>query len=66
MVEAIQSTDDEEPQWRFTLARLTAAKVTVRLDGKEVFTASNYWNNPKTSSDPYIVRQDKRFTLPEF
>jgi hypothetical protein len=66
MVEAIESTDGEKPQWRFTLARLTAAKVTVRLDGNEVFTASNYWNNPKSSSDPYIVREDKTFTLPEF
>ncbi len=66
MVEAIQSTDDEEPQWRFTLARLTAAKVTVRLDDKEVFTAGNYWSNPRSPGDPYIVRQNKRFTLPEF
>ena len=54
VVALIECRDAGEPKWYFSLARLTAARVTVRLDGQEVWTKPEN-RNPESLDEPYAA-----------
>jgi hypothetical protein len=47
-----------EKAWRYTIARMTSRELLVRLDGKEIFTAANFWQGPRSPDEPYIEGRD--------
>ena len=65
LLEAHVAEDGTSHAWRYTLARMTSYRVSVKLDGREVFTAEPYWKNPRAPSDPYAEAFDGKFTLDE-
>jgi hypothetical protein len=48
--------DDAHPEghWRFSFARMTSQPVEVELEKETVWTASSYWNNPRSKNDSYV------------
>jgi len=50
----IECREAGEPKWYFNLSRLTAARVTVRLDGREVWTKPQV-RNPEALDEPYAA-----------
>ena len=56
ILEAVRAQADAEPQWRYSLARMSSHKETVRLDGKEVWSVPNYYSDPTEDrkTGPYI------------
>ncbi|AMV20853.1 hypothetical protein [Planctomyces sp. SH-PL14] len=57
LIEARKGADGEK-SWRYTVARMTSRQLEVRLDGKQIFTAANFWQNPKSPDDPYLEARD--------
>lgn len=55
VLEAVKS-EGRAAAWRYSLARMSSLKETVRLDGKEVWNVSNYYRDPTEDrrSGPYI------------
>jgi len=62
LVEAKKISNGEKT-WRYTVARMTSRELRVRLDGKEVFTAPNFWQGAKSPDEPYIEARDGRMVL---
>lgn len=62
LIEA-RKTADSEKSWRYTIARMTSRQLQVRLDGKEVFTAPNFWQGPKSPDEPYLEARDGTMVL---
>lgn len=62
LIEA-RKTSTGEKAWRYTLARMTSRELRVRLDGKEVFTAPNFWQGPKSPDEPYVEARDGLMVL---
>lgn len=62
IVEA-RKTPQGEAAWRYTVARMTSREIQVRLDGKEVFAAPNFWQGPKSLEDPYLESKDGQMIL---
>ena len=54
LLEAITAPQGE-PQWRYSLARMSSRKHAVRLDGNEVWSVTNYYTEPRTTrtTGPY-------------
>jgi hypothetical protein len=52
VIEAVQPSGDE-PAWRYTLARMSSWKETVKLDGKEVWSVDNYYDLGNRTGGPY-------------
>jgi hypothetical protein len=65
LLEAAASDDGKSHAWRYTLARMTAYRVVVRLDDREVFAVTPYWRGPRSPSDPYVEASDGPFALEE-
>ncbi len=66
LLEAVAADGGKSHVWRYTLARMTSYRVSVNLDGREVFTADPYWKNPRAPSDPYAEAADGTFSLEEW
>jgi hypothetical protein len=56
LLEAAREKDGDEPQWRYSLARMSSLRMAVQLDGKEVWTSPNYWQDPQEDrkTGPYV------------
>jgi hypothetical protein len=63
LLEAVRGEAGQPASWRYTLARATSYRVSIRLGDREVFTALPYWKNPRTPSDAYHEINDGPFTL---
>jgi len=61
LLEARRDKPDAEHQWRYTLARMTTMRLTVRLDGKECWSVTNFWRYPRWASDPYVESADGKY-----
>ena len=61
LLEARRGKPDAEHQWHYTLARMTTMRLTVRLDGKDCWSATNFWRYPRWASDPYVESADGRY-----
>jgi hypothetical protein len=55
LLEAVQGPA-EKLEWRYSLARMSSQKLTVRLDDAEVWTVSNYWQDAAEDrrTGPYV------------
>lgn len=62
LIEAHKSAAGEK-SWRYTIARMTSRQLEVRLDGKQVFTATNFWQGPKSPDEPYLEARDGTMVL---
>lgn len=51
--------------WQYSLARMTAYRVVVRLDERSVFDVAPYWRAPRAPDDPYMEANDGAFALGE-
>jgi hypothetical protein len=58
LLEALNAPE-EGSQWRFALARMSSRKHVVRLDGKEIWSVTNYYSEPRESrtTGPYCEGQ---------
>ena len=61
VLEAVRPASGK-PEWRFSLARLTAVRAEVRLDGEEVWSVEGYWNNPRSTDDPYVEAVEGKYS----
>lgn len=64
LVEAT-SGRDEQHSWRYSIARMTAYRVVVRLDEGAVFDVAPYWRAPRAPDDPYMEANDGPFAMSE-
>lgn len=62
LIEA-RKTATGESSWRYTVAKMTSRELHVRLDGKEVFVAPNFWQGPKSPDESYIEAKDGQMVL---
>jgi len=55
LLEAASADATSEPSWRYSLARMSSLRETVRLDDKEVWVASNFYRDTKADrkTGPY-------------
>jgi hypothetical protein len=55
LLEALQAPEGGS-SWRYTLARMSSRKHIVRLDGKEIWSVTNYYTHPRESrtTGPYV------------
>jgi hypothetical protein len=53
----------DKPAWSYAPARMSSARMRLRLDGKEVWERDYYWGNPRAPTDPYMEARDG--TYPE-
>jgi hypothetical protein len=51
----------DKPVWSYGPARMSSAKMRLRLDGKEVWERDYYWGNPRADTDPYLEAGDGRY-----
>lgn len=56
IVEAHRDPGASTPEWRYTLARLCSRPVEVKLDGQPLWSANDYWTNPRAISDSYAEK----------
>jgi hypothetical protein len=56
LLEARSDTKEGESAWRYSLARMSSQKETVRLDDKEIWSVPNYWRDPAEDrkTGPYV------------
>ncbi|HZL90773.1 MAG TPA: hypothetical protein VFB96_20565 [Pirellulaceae bacterium] len=56
LMEARSDVKEGESAWRYSLARMSSQKETVRLDGKEIWSVPNYWRDPAEDrkTGPYV------------
>ena len=52
---------DEALAWSYALVRMSSQRMRARLDGKEVWSVTGYWSNPRSSEDPYQEAGDGKF-----
>lgn len=71
IVEAVQasttrSTKGGPAAWRYSLARMSSLQETVKLDGKEVWTVPNYYEDPQEDrrTGPYVEARIGVFANP--
>jgi hypothetical protein len=58
LLEAVRDADRDEAKWRFSLARMSSLKQTIRLDGKEVWSVPNFYQDKSEDrkTGPYVER----------
>jgi len=56
---------ESELEWHYTLAKMTSLRMSIRLDGREVFAPTAYWGNPRTIQDPYMEAVDGTYRTEE-
>ncbi len=56
-VEAVRAGEGNAV-WRYSLARMTSRRVRVLKDGQMEFEVENFWQAPRSPSDPYLEMQD--------
>ena len=61
VLEIARSADGSAYEWRYSLARMTAVRLKVRLDGAEVWSVEGYWTNPRSRSDAYIESVEGKY-----
>jgi hypothetical protein len=56
LLEAHSDIKEGESAWRFSLARMSSQKETVRLNDKEIWSVPNYWRDPAEDrkTGPYV------------
>lgn len=54
LLELVETTGGDQPQWRYSLVRMTSVELNVRLDDAEIWSTTFYWRGPRSPSDPYI------------
>jgi hypothetical protein len=56
LLEATGEKDGAEGAWRYSLARMSSLKMAVQHGGKEVWTTTNYWQDPQEDrkTGPYV------------
>lgn len=54
-----------EPEWRYSLARMTSQTLNVQLDGRELIEIPHYWKHPKPRTDPYLETADGVYDVVE-
>jgi hypothetical protein len=56
LLEAAADNASDKPQWRYSLARMSSLRHTVRLDGTEVWSIPGYYTIPaaERKSGPYV------------
>ena len=59
------SSASGEPVWHYALARMTAVRARVRIDGEEVWTVEGYWNHPRSPDDPYVEAVEGKYAEAE-
>jgi hypothetical protein len=66
LVEAVQEKRDAPSYWRYSLARMTSAKMTVWLDGQEIWSLDNYHRDTPEAkkTGPYIEQRIGTFIPP--
>ncbi|HVA48420.1 MAG TPA: hypothetical protein VNH11_18795 [Pirellulales bacterium] len=53
VIEAHRSDAASAAEWRYTLARMCSGPLEVELDGRRIWSAAGYWDNPRSLKDPY-------------
>lgn len=53
LLEAARGAGDA-PSWQYTLVRMTSRPLEAELDGRSIWSVDSYWDNPRSSSDPYV------------
>lgn len=56
VIEAHRERGASAPEWRYTLARLCSRPVEVKLDGQPLWSAEDYWTNPRSVGDSYAEK----------
>jgi hypothetical protein len=54
----------EAPAWRYAIGRMSSTRLVVRLDGREVWSVTNFWKSPRTPELPYLEAADGMFEAP--
>ena len=56
LLEAVSSKGRTEGEWRYSLARMSSLKETIRLDDKEIWTVPNFYRDPgeDRKTGPYV------------
>lgn len=54
LIELVDTAAADQPQWRYSLVRMTSVEMKVRLDDAEVWSTTFYWRGPRSPADPYI------------
>jgi hypothetical protein len=64
LLEATSDGGGGKPSWRFSLARMSSLKHTVRLDDAEIWTIPGFYTIPtaERKTGPYIEALDGKFT----
>jgi hypothetical protein len=62
MVELTRNSSDGQAVWRFSLARMSAVRMIIRLDDREVWAADGYWRKPRSLNDPYIELLGEKYS----
>jgi hypothetical protein len=65
LLEARRGSKAGDFEWRFTLARMTSSQLTMRLDDREIWSATNFWKSPKSPDDPYVEAFAGDYVAPE-
>jgi hypothetical protein len=63
LLEAVAVDNVQRLEWRYTLARSTGYRVSVDLDGRQVFSVEPFWSTPQTLESPYVTESDGPFAL---
>jgi hypothetical protein len=63
LLEAVAVDNGQRHEWRYTLARSTGYRVTVDLDGRQVFSVEPFWSTPQSLESPYVTESDGPFVL---
>jgi hypothetical protein len=53
-LELMRDTVDGVPNWSYSIARMSAIRMKVRLDDKVVWETEGYWQHPRSRNDPYM------------
>jgi hypothetical protein len=63
LIEATRGAGDAEASWRYSLARMSSQKLIIRLDDKEVWSTTNYWQDRSEDrrTGPYVEQRTGTF-----
>jgi hypothetical protein len=61
LIELKRPAGDAPPTWSYALARTSSQRMRGRLDGKEVWSVTGYWSNPRSKEDPYQEASDGKY-----
>jgi hypothetical protein len=64
LLEAVRDGKPGDAEWRFSLARMSSLRETVRLDDKEIWSVPNYYEGPREDrqTGPYAESKVGTFT----